>query len=104
LKEAQATETATLFPASPKTDPDVNKSDDQSPSVHHTAGGRPVRACQPDAHSQEIVPLFNSHFSVVYWPGDYADHCIAFAILFYEFINPSHELTVSALGKTHVIS
>jgi hypothetical protein len=34
------------------------------------------------AHSQEIVPLFNSHFSVVYWPGDYTDHCITLYILF----------------------
>jgi hypothetical protein len=27
-----------------------------------------VRVYQPGAHSQEIVPLRNSHFSVVYWP------------------------------------
>jgi hypothetical protein len=71
-----------LFPVSPKNDPDVNNEDDQSLSAHHTIGGRPVLVCQPGAHSQEIVPLFNSHFSAVYWPGDYTDHCITFDILF----------------------
>jgi hypothetical protein len=85
-------------------DPDVNKEDGKSPSGHHTIGGRPVRVCQPGAHSQEIVPLFNTFFSVVYWPGDYTEHCTKFALLFYEFIYPSHELIPSILRKTHVIS
>jgi hypothetical protein len=40
------------------------------------------------AHSQEIVPLFNNHFSVVYWPGDYTDHCITFDILFMNLLIP----------------
>jgi hypothetical protein len=44
----------------PKNDPDVNKEEEQSPSVHRTFGGRLVRICQPGAHSQEIVPLFTS--------------------------------------------
>jgi hypothetical protein len=65
-----------------KHDPDVNKEEGKSPSAHHKIGGRPVRVCQPDAHSQEIVPLFNGHFSAVYWPRDYTDHCITFHILF----------------------
>jgi hypothetical protein len=47
-----------------------------------------MRVCQPGAHSQEIVPLFNSHFSAVYWPGDYTDHCISFAILFMNLLIP----------------
>jgi hypothetical protein len=70
---------------SPKNDPDVDKEKRKSFSAHRTIGGRPVSICQLDAHSQEIVPVFNDHFSVVYWPGDYTDHCITF----YEFINPS---------------
>jgi hypothetical protein len=55
-----------VFLVSPKNDHDVDKEDGQSPSTHHTIGGRPVRVCQPGAHSQEIVPLINSHFSAVY--------------------------------------
>jgi hypothetical protein len=39
------------------------------------------RACQPDAHSQEIEQFCNNHFSVKYWTGDYTDHCITFTIL-----------------------
>jgi hypothetical protein len=70
-----------LFPASPKNDPDVNKEEGQSPSAHHTIGGRSVRVCQPGAHSQERLPLFNNHVSVVYWPGDFSEYCITFAIL-----------------------
>jgi hypothetical protein len=84
---------------SPKNDPDVNKEDGQSPSAHHMIGGRLVRVCQPGVHSQEIVPLFNSPFSAVYWPGDYTDRCITFYV-FYEFINPSHELIFCILDKT----
>jgi hypothetical protein len=37
--------------------------------------------CLPGAHSQEIVPLINNHFSVIYRPGDYADRHITFGIL-----------------------
>jgi hypothetical protein len=68
--------TEQLFPVSPKNNPDVNKEEGQSPSAHHTIGGRVVRVCQPVAHSQEMIPLFNSHFSVIYWPGDYTNHFI----------------------------
>jgi Na+-translocating ferredoxin:NAD+ oxidoreductase RnfD subunit len=77
-----------LFLVSPKKDPDVNKDKEQSPSAYHTTGGRPVHIYQPGANSQEIVPLFNNHFSVVYWPGDYTDHCIKFAILFMNLLIP----------------
>jgi hypothetical protein len=78
-----------LSPVSSKTDTDVNKEDDQSPSALHTIGGRPVHVCQPGAHSQEIVPLFNSQFSAVYWPGDYTDHCMTFDILFMNLLIPA---------------
>jgi hypothetical protein len=77
-----------VFPVSPQNDSDANKEDGQSLSAHHTTGGRPVRVCEPGAHSQEIVPLFKSHFSTVYWPGDYADHCIMFAVLFMNLLDP----------------
>jgi hypothetical protein len=36
-----------IFPVSPKNDTDVNKADGQSPSAHHTIGGRPMRVSQP---------------------------------------------------------
>jgi hypothetical protein len=85
-------------------DPDANKEDGQSPSTHHTIGGRPVHVCQPGAHSQEIVPLFNNHFSVVYWPGQKNIPLHYVCKTFYEFINPSRELILSILDKTHVIS
>jgi hypothetical protein len=39
---------------SPKNNPNVNKEDGQSASAHHTIGRRPMRVCQPGAHSQEI--------------------------------------------------
>jgi hypothetical protein len=77
-----------LFSVTPKNDPDANKADGQSPSALHTIGRRPVRVCQPGAHSQEIVPSFNSQFSVVYWPEDYTDHCITFNILFMNLLIP----------------
>jgi hypothetical protein len=80
--------TLSLFSVSPKNDPDVHKEDGQSPSAHHTIGGRPIRVCQPGEHSQEIVPLFNSHFSAVCWPGDYTDHCITFDIHFMNLLIP----------------
>jgi hypothetical protein len=41
-----------------------------------TTGGRSLCTCHPGAHSQEIIPLiFNSHFFVVYFPGDCMDNC-----------------------------
>jgi hypothetical protein len=60
--------------------------------------GRAVCVCQPGAHPQEIVPLFNHHFFVVYWPVDYTDLCITFTIV-YEFINPSHKLNFQRPGQ-----
>jgi hypothetical protein len=55
-------------------------------------------------HSQEIVPLLNNQFSVVYWPGNNTGHCITFVMLSYEFVDPFHELILSIMDKTHVIS
>jgi hypothetical protein len=75
-----------LFSVSAKSDADVNKEEGKSPSAHHTTGGRPVRVCQCGAHSKEIVPLFNNHFSVAYWLGDYRDHRIMFAVLFMDLL------------------
>jgi hypothetical protein len=61
--------------------------------THNTTGGRAVCLCQTGAHSQEIVPLFNNHFSVVYWPGDN---------LLFLFIYPPL-INLSPLDKTHVV-
>jgi hypothetical protein len=59
-----------------------------------------VCICQPDAHLQVVVPLFNDHFSVVYWPGGF--QTIALRLLyFYEFINLFHEVILSILDETH---
>jgi hypothetical protein len=33
-----------------KTDPDVNKEEEQSTPAHNEIGGRRVRICQPGAH------------------------------------------------------
>jgi hypothetical protein len=57
---------ASLYLVSRKNDPVVNK-EGLSGSDHHMFGGGPVCMYQPGA--QEIVPVFNNHFSVVYWPG-----------------------------------
>jgi hypothetical protein len=64
--------------------PDVNKDEGQSLSAHCKITGRPECICQPGAHSQEKVPLFNNNFSVENWQG------IIAAIVFffcYNFMN-----------------
>jgi hypothetical protein len=72
---------------SPKNDCDINKEEGQLPSVHHTIR-RLVCLSQPDVHSQKVVVLFYNHFCVVYWPGDFTDHFIMFAILFMNLLIP----------------
>jgi hypothetical protein len=75
----------------------------RSPAHHITIEWRPVCMCQPGAHSQRLIPLFNNKFSAVYWPEDYIHYCISLLYV-YEFINPSHELILSIVDKTHVIT
>lgn len=40
------------------------------------------------AHSEEIVLLFNNHFSVMYWFGNSTDNCIMFAVHFMNLLIP----------------
>jgi hypothetical protein len=58
-----------IQPASPvtsKINPDANKDEVLSCSAHHTTEGRPVHRYQPDAHLQEILPVFNKNFFVIH--------------------------------------
>jgi hypothetical protein len=70
-----------LHLVSRKNIPDSRKRRSNHWPTTNTTEGRSVCICQPGTHSQDIVPLFNKHFSVVYRPGNYTDHCITVTIL-----------------------
>jgi hypothetical protein len=80
-----------LKSVSRKNDPDVNK-EGQSP-VHPPHDWR-----ETGMHPQEIVPLLHNHFSVVHSPRGYTDRLLRLLYV-YEFISPSHEITVNIPQK-----
>jgi hypothetical protein len=68
-------DTSQLFPVSAENDPDVNK-EEGAITFRPPHDWRETDARTPGAHSQEIVPLFNTHFCVVYWSGNHTDDYI----------------------------
>lgn len=98
------TNSALIFSVSPKNGPDLNNEEGKLFSALHTAGRRPVRMRQHDGIHKKYVVHHYLIITLLYSSHGILQTTVSRLLYFYIFISPSHELVLSILDKTSVIS